>query len=413
MQRITRAFWKDRQGQVALIFALASPVLFGAVGYGLDISLFYKQKVQLQTAADASALNTVRELSLATGASDRLPALAASFAQGNLGELAPLAKVTAQQVPNEPAIRVDITLQATPVFGRLLGYESSEIKASATARLTGAQKICLVALDPTNNKALSLVKSARLTAGTCTVFINSNHPNGLSAKDNSMLTTGATCVAGGAEGSGKNFKPMPNLDCPAVPDPLGKRVAPNTAGCDYNDTKIESDRTIYPGVYCGGLKITKNAIVHASQGIYVIKGDKLIVDDHATLKGEYVGFYLAGSNAQLEFDKNTTISLTAPKDGVMSGLLFFEDRAASHGNKHKILSNNAHTLLGTLYFARGILFIDAEAPVSDKAAYTIIVANRIEIESGPELFLNTNYSASDIPVPQGLGPVSGAPRLER
>jgi hypothetical protein len=95
----------------------------------------------------------------------------------------------------------------------------------------------------------------------------------------------------------------------------------------------------------------------------------------------------------------------------MAGILFFEDRAASPGSKHKILSNNAHTLLGTIYLPRGLLFIDANRPISQRAAYTIIIASQIEMISGPELFLNTNYGATTVPVPAGVGPVTGAPRL--
>ena len=43
----------------------------------------------------------------------------------------------------------------------------------------------------------------------------------------------------------------------------------------------------------------------------------------------------------------------------------------------------AHTLLGTIYLPRGMLFLDAERPISNRAAYTIIIAYQVQMISGP------------------------------
>ena len=71
---------------------------------------------------------------------------------------------------------------------------------------------------------------------------------------------------------------------------------------------------------------------------------------------------------------------------------------------YRIVSDNARNLLGTIYLPAGRLVIDAKRPVADRSAYTIIVARQVELFDGPNLYLNTNYSGSDIPVPQGVGP---------
>ena len=34
----------------------------------------------------------------------------------------------------------------------------------------------------------------------------------------------------------------------------------------------------------------------------------------------------------------------------------------------------------------------------------MIVANRVELFEGPNLFLNTDYASTDIPLPKGIGP---------
>ena len=91
------------------------------------------------------------------------------------------------------------------------------------------------------------------------------------------------------------------------------------------------------------------------------------------------------------------------KNGVMAGLLFFEDRNGGGKPKHVILSNFARVLLGTVYLPRGVLTIDADQPIADQSAYTAIIAYGIELKSGPHLVLNTNYNETDVPVPDGIG----------
>ena len=43
----------------------------------------------------------------------------------------------------------------------------------------------------------------------------------------------------------------------------------------------------------------------------------------------------------------------------------------------------------------------------DQSAYTVIVAQQVNLYQGPNLYLNANYGATSVPVPKGVGPVSG------
>ncbi len=74
------------------------------------------------------------------------------------------------------------------------------------------------------------------------------------------------------------------------------------------------------------------------------------------------------------------------------------------GQQFEIYSNNARNLLGTIYLPQGRLYVAANNPVSDQSAYTIVVARRFTLSEGPTMVLNTNYGATDIPVPNGVGP---------
>lgn len=408
------AFARARAGSIGASFGLMLPVLAGGIGVAIDMSSFYGAKSRAQSAADASALASVRELSLIGSDTLRLKAVAERNALANLGELGPVATVSPSVDMARAELTVGIQVRPRGVFGGIFGFEMGTIAVSATARLVGAQKICLIALNPSGPLAMTLIHKARVNASDCSVFSNSTHRIGLAAIDNSLVTARSICSAGGVQGKSGSYQPAAKTDCPPVPDPLAKRPPPPFGGCDYNNHVVNGGTVfLRPGVYCGGLRIAGNTIAKLDPGIYVIKDGKLHIDNTATFEGVNVGFYLAGNKTTLDFEPGTTISLTAPRDGAMAGLLFFEDRSTFTLRIHRIASNNAHTLLGTIYLPKGIFFVDANAPVSQRAAFTIIVANRLAFEAGPEFYINANYGATDVPVPAGLGPVSGMARLER
>jgi hypothetical protein len=288
----------------------------------------------------------------------------------------------------------------------------AEIAVSATARLMGSQKICLLALEPVKTKTLEASKSAKVLAPECSLFINSRNATALSVTDSAKLTAQSICSSGGVSGTSMNFAPMPKLDCPPTPDPLVSRAAPPAGGCDYTDRIVTSGTVVLrPGVYCNGLRIMSGVIAKLDPGTYVMRDGKLSVEGNASFEGVEIGFYFQGNRAQFDFDKNTTVSLAAPTNGPMAGMLFFEDRSVAVGALHRIRSNNAHTLLGTIYLPRGRFYVEADRPIANRSAYTIVVANQIEMVAGPELYLNANYGGTTVPVPGGLGPIPGAAKL--
>ena len=134
-----------------------------------------------------------------------------------------------------------------------------------------------------------------------------------------------------------------------------------------------------------------------------MKEGKLDVGGGGKLSGENVGFFLTGKSSTVLFEQESEISLTAPRTGDMAGLLFFEDRDTEFETYHRIKSRNARNLVGTMYFPKSKLLIDANDPVADRSDYTIIIAREFELREGPELVLNTDYASSKIPVPEGVG----------
>ena len=420
------------------MFALVLPVLTLGAGWGLQYGLLTHQRVKMQAIADGTALDGAKQLSLAPTMASATATAAASRAKAQLGpdEGGVSTTVTASPIDNNSGLTVTIQRTVPSFFGKLLGQGYFSVGAHATAHMIGGAPICAIALDRGVSGAVTLDASAVVDARGCAVYSNSKNDWSIFADQSAILKTAYTCAVGGKKGFYPNFDPQPKTGCPPIADPLATRSKPTVpTTCSYTSYVVSNSKiTLNPGLYCGGLKITAQSNVTLNPGEYVISGGPLVVDQGSTLNGTNVGFFLTkysklypplpkslpepgpatvgpAPGTTIYFAQASTINLTAPVSGAMAGLLFFEDRTLPKNQLHQILSNNAQTLLGTIYLPQGRLFVGSTSPVAANSAYTIVVADTVELSAGPTLVLNSNYSASDVPVPHGVGPQGGSPQL--
>jgi Flp pilus assembly protein TadG len=403
------ACFTDTTGTIAIQFAVALPVLLSLASIAADYSLLSMRHAQLQSAVDGAALSAVHELSLAGQNRRSIAAnLARTMVMHEIGDSGSL--VVNSEAGKDNSLRVTARETVKNTFG--LFEATSEIEVTAVAQMFSS-KLCMIALETKNAAAVSLEKNSRLTGKGCTIVSNSKDPDGIEAADNALVDADVVCSAGGVKrNKNANFENEPITDCPVVDDPLVNRAPPSVGLCDHTKLEIKGgSQTLMPGVYCDGLKVTEAAQVTLSPGTYIITGDKLKVDKGASLSGEGVGFYLAGKDSSFEFAYDSTISLSASTSGDMAGILIFDDRNGKW-DKHRIYSNNARTLLGTIYLPNGSLYIDSQKPIADKSAYTVLVTRTLELHDGPNLVLNSDYESSDVPLPKGVGTVSKVMLIE-
>lgn len=432
------SLWRDAKGAAAIVFGLTLPVLAviaaGAVQYASLVT--YQNK--LQNAADEAAVGAAKQLNLASSMNASASAAALSIYRASIGKVPAEVSdsVTATVMDNNTGVDVTIVRTAQSLFSTLLGPSIFSVRAHAQAHAYGGAPICAIALDDKVSGAVTLDTSAVVDARGCAVYSNSKNNWSIYADQSAVLKTIYTCAVGGKKGYFPNFNPQPKTGCPPIADPLASRPAPTIPYSCLATNLVVSNTTVTlnPGAYCGGLKITVGARVTLNPGEYIISGGPIVVDQGGSLTGINVGFYLTkyakawpplpksdpgpgpatsgpAPGTTIYFAQSSTISLTAPTSGALAGLLFFEDPTLPKNQLHQILSNNAQTLLGTIYLPNGRLFVGSTAPVAANSAYTIIVADTVELSAGPTLVLNSNYTATDVPVPKGVGPQGGTVTL--
>jgi len=418
-------FVADGAASTLTIFALTLPVLVAAGGMVVDYTNAASMRTRMQTTADMAALAAARELQLSRANPSAIAAVATNLINGALQGATPVVNVDTQAM----TVQVVIQKQYQPVTGRFVLNSPIALSASSTAKMSGSMPLCLLGLDPAAAETIGLEASALMTAPGCLVQSNSTSKLGLKSKDSAVLLAGMICSAGGkVNATSANFSPAPTTDCPVLPDPLSSRVAPSVGACNHTGKVVDGTyQTLQPGTYCGGLTVTNAANATLSAGIFVITGGPLIVDGGSSLSRSGVGIYLSGAGTNLTFDADSTISLSAATTGPLAGILIFDDlsgapapanvpksgrgaggRTLKSGSprQHQILSDNARNLLGTIYMPKGEIIIDALQRIADKSAYTVLVVQQLHLYSGPNLILNSNYSATNVPVPMGVGPYS-------
>jgi Putative Flp pilus-assembly TadE/G-like len=378
----------------------------------VELSLISKEKSHLQAAVDAGALAGATELSLASRGTEGVVETATGVAKQAFAN---------SQLPATFSVDVDRAKGEVLVTGRVArksmmgigGIGDANLVASATAESLQSIPLCIL---QTNSAAQAkkmpsgfrVEDRASIVAPGCLVQANENI---VVAPEGRIEATRVQAV-GTATGT---IMPMGNSGALAIQDPFTSMdltpptaCAGKTKGTTRQVAKDES-LTLAPGIHCEKFKVHKNGLLVLSPGEHYFEDD-LDMKGDSILKGEDV-VLIFGSTKKFDFGENTRVDLAARRTGRFAGFLIATDR--TNVQPFAISSNYVRELLGTIYIPNAELIISATAPVADQSDWSVIVARAITLKNNPKLVINTSYVASGVPVPEGVGPSNGAPRLTK
>ena len=404
-----KEYIKNTDGNIASTMGvLALPLMMGG-GVAIDYASLYHAKTNLQEAADAAALASAKELGLISTKDETVKEVAKNYVNSSLiqtiGKKEGLhaADVSTSISTDRKQVTVDISYTWKPMIIQYINSEALPIKVQSIASLAGEQNVCVVALDTVSSNALDMTSKASMTANDCVIYSNSKSTSGINSVKQASITGTEILSAGGFKGPDSSFNPVPITDVPVLDDPLKDReqIMPSQF-CDHKDRVINSNMTLSPGTFCGGLTILGSSIVRLLPGEYIIKDGQLNVTGNSSLIGSDVSFFLTGIDSTFDFGVSTQVVLSAREEGLMSGILFFEDRNSPSDRIFRIRSKDAEQFEGAIYLSKGTLEIDKASRVGQKSAWTAIIAKRILIGNGPDIVINSDYANSSIPVPEGI-----------
>jgi len=391
---------KARAGGTAIAFAILLPVLaFVAVG-AVDFTDAAVDRSRMQGVADQAALAAATQLAVDT--SYATAQRAQSFAQSQLNGLISdcITTITSQVVNNGTGVRVAISGTRPALLENMLPAGGWNIGVSAVAQTEGKMPLCALATRKSSGATavIDLSGNAAVTAPSCLMQSDQNI-----AVQNAQIDAGAVQAVGSATGS---ISPAPLTGAASMPDPFAALdINVPTLCTDLNLSFGKGTQYLAPGVHCGLITVSNKGTLILQPGEHYFFAAILTLANNAVLQGTDVALVFDAAS-KFSFKHNSDIELEGRQSGPLSGFVIATTR--DNLETFDISTTSAHKLLGVVYIPNGVLSIagnnGGKNKVAEASAWTVIVANSLAVSGGADLTLNTNYSASIVPVPTGVGP---------
>ena len=412
LRSFARRFGRARDGSIALKFALLGPAVL-LVGVGaIDLLAVNAASTRLQAVADAGALAGAPSLALATdGAEARERAEAFIDAQMEDWADAPTYTASYEIVDRmgQRALRVLLHGHRPSFFASMLPPGGWNFNAEAVASSVGLVPLCVLVTGKTGNRLLLVQDSSRMNAPACLVHSNRD-----------ILVQGGLIDAASVQAvttAGGMISPSPSTGAASIEDPFANLDLDRTDGlailCTVaellNRVKVSSGvHTVPPGRHCGGIEATGDARVVLSPGEHFFLKGSLVIKENARLEGDDVVLFF-DTASKFDFTDNAMVALDGRKAGPYAGIVMGSTR--ENRQDFIISADNVESLLGVLYVPSARLIVEGAAEVARDSAWTVIVAKQVLLKGSPSLYINANYDASTVPVPDGVGPRAGGTRL--
>jgi Flp pilus assembly protein TadG len=390
-------FLRDRRGGVAVIAAIALPALLMLVCAAIDLASLNAERSAMQDAADATALAMAKQLGVATavGISTR----ASDYADAQLADLATRdnVQVSVAISADNSSVTVTLTGKRASFFGSLLPPGGWALSTQATAVSLAKLPLCVLSSGATGGKDLHLTNQSQMTAASCLVQSDGD----ITVDGAASLESGMAQAVGNAMGS---ISPSPQNGAPAISDPFASLdVSIPANSCAPNNTNYlpTGVNVLAPGVHCGNYVVENSATLQLAPGEHYFINGQLQLQGNASLVGDDV-VLIFDKDSHFDFADQATVSLAGRASGPYAGFVIATTRTNS--GDFDISATSAEKLEGTIYIPSATLKVQgAGNKVAQQSAWTVVVAQSIELDGSADLVINSNYATSSVPVPDGVG----------
>lgn len=433
---------RDTRGVIALKFALAIPAVSILALGGVDLLAVHSDRQRLQDIADAAALAGARELAMAVddvGPEQRALAHIESLLAdwSHRPTVTPSVEVITAG-SGDRALRVALHGNRMSFFGNLLPPGGWNMNTEAIASSVAMVPLCVMAHGEGKGDALQLFDSAIMDAPTCLVHSNDRLKAGMFSRINAGIIQSVGASSG-------NLRPGPQEGAMVIEDPYRALDASPPGSCSARQVvEIQRHTTLAAGLHCDDYVVTGSAQLRLSPGEHYFVDSRLELQDTSRLTGDNV--VLVFDHAAFDFLDRSRVTLSGRQDGFLAGFVIIglrppegwcpageeeeeddeeeddEEEGGAEpsrpddchlGSEFVMASDNVERLDGVIYTPASRLIVRGSNQIAERSDWTVMIVETLEIRGSPTLVINADYAGSDIPVPPGVGPNSGAARLIR
>ena len=394
-----RTWSQDRRGNVALIFTLLMPALL-VTGLGaIELNQVLTDKRRTQDVADSAALMGAGQLGVSPVGADQR---AQSYATAQLSDVAAHATLSAHatigQANQGATMTVSVDTQRTSFFGDLLPPGGFHTHVSSTALTVNSTPLCVLGLTTITGDSIHVTGASQLQAGQCLVHSNA----ALTADPGASILASANEAGTVATGPITATAQLLALD--NIQDPFASlNVNPTSCSGGGSGTSISSSQALPSNTastpFTGPVNIQGTATVTLSGTYYFCK--TLTISGSAQVVGTDT-VLIFDQGASLSFGgTSATLNLGGRQSGPLAGFVLIADR--NYTGSFTLQSDQITGLTGTIYAPTSTLAVQGSGKSGATSPWTVITAENITVNGGAQLVINSNYSASSVPVPSGVG----------
>jgi Flp pilus assembly protein TadG len=383
MDELRKRSGPRESGQVLVVSVLVMTVLIGFMALTIDVGLAFWQKRDLQNAVDAAGLAAAQDMlndeSIATATASALEYLQRNGYDTTNATID--VNVPPLSGPHQGDVNyVEVIVSTEAPFAFLMLFRDDPYTVNVRA-VAGNDPVLAIPFsfmslrDDCEKHTLLLNAGGSLTVeggihvNSCNTEKGDKAPGYGDAFDifgGGFITADEITVVGGWEvHDSTGVSPDPLILQPARADPLVGLMPPDITSLpvqsgspsDPEQLKIDSDTTLLPGVYYGGIKVEDEAEVVMQPGIYYIAGGGFELRDDASLNAPNVMIYNSddpfssskdGEFDNIKLDTKGDVTLGPLTGGPYAGLTIFQDRDNERDLTFEA-GNGINGISGTIY----------------------------------------------------------------
>jgi Flp pilus assembly protein TadG len=408
-------FSSARRGSVTIALALVLPILVMFIGLGVEVSMWFQLKRDIQTTADSAAIAGAYEAIELDATTSTVLSKTVSAATANQYDVSTDTLVadnppaTGPNTSETDAVEVNISRPVNLLFASMIEDFSVVISARAVANSAASgEEACALALDTTASGAVSVSGSAVVTMNGCEVATRSTDSRSININGGADLNVDCVATSGDINGSinytecseGKINLPViadPYVDLSMPVDEYGNPEAlpcdedDNISGADINatdSTVLDDDDGDGYVVICGGMTINAGETIdlnpaYTSSGdssdtvTYIFKEDSLMINGGSNVTGLNTSFLFTGVTpewAKASVAGGGSINLSASLEGDYAGILFFQDpdSASSPTNGFSFTGDSDTELTGVIYIPNNTVSFSGGNDADDDGCLQLI-----------------------------------------
>lgn len=341
---VVKGFLRNIRGNMGITFIVLSAAVTGAVAFGIETARLASNKTFMQDLSDSAALYgatlvtdpTLSDADISTKVNQWM---AAQLNSDDLTLDPSGAVVTVDR--NRKAVRVEAHAELELMLPFLSLSDPIALTALTEAGVSendppSGPGLCGLALDNAAQKAMRFQGDGTIAATDCVFWSNSQDNNATHGFGSGETDASKVCSVGSyTSAGGYTVLPPPEDKCAPLNDPYAdwKHPVPNWNNCDYGDASGASfdgggyDVTLSPGVYCGGLTITKARNVIFRPGKYFIGGKTNVVAS-GTISGTGVYMHFPATDLSIDFTADK-YDLKRSGEASLANVLIYKEPGAA------------------------------------------------------------------------------------